>query len=424
MATGLLNHLQTVFTPSAVSELARVLGENTTATQKALDGLIPTITSGVINRASDEKGASTLYNLLKTTPFDTDPSMGQLVETSNHRQKAAESGNALLRQLYDERVQELAAATAQHSGVGLGSASSLTGLVMSVLMGFLHQQVTTRNLSQAQLAALLNDEANGVRGLVPAALAGLLGWFIGTSRPVAQGTVTTAIPAPAPIQARQEDDTKAAGFPWLRWLLIGLGLLLLLFLLMRSCNRDTEKTTATTTAPNESAVVATDTVASDLDGNELAKSGPEVRVGVDLPGGRKLSVAEHSFNYSLAQYLATKGSTAPKLFTFDNLTFETDSARITAQAQANVDDLIQIMQAYPNLAIRIEGNTDSTGDDAINDPLSAQRAQAVKNALVKAGIQASRVTTRELGDTKPVASNQTEAGRQKNRRIDVVVTKL
>lgn len=414
MSTVLLNHLQSVFTPSAVSDLARVLGENTTVTQKALDGLIPTVTSGVINRASTDAGATTLYNLLKTTPFDTDPTMGQLVETSNHRQKASESGNALLKQLYDERVQELASTTAQYSGVGMGSAISLTGLVMSVLMGFLHKQVTTRNLSQAQLAAFLTDEASSVRGLIPAALAGLLGWFTGgTSRPV-----TTAIPASVPVQTGRDEDTKAAGFPWLRWLLIGLGLLLLLFLLMRSCNRDTGKTA--TTAPNEPATAATDTVASDLDGNELA----EVRVGVDLPGGRKLSVAEHSFNYSLAQYLATKGSTAPKLFTFDNLTFETDSARITAQAQTNVDDLIQIMQAYPNLAIRIEGNTDSTGDDAINDPLSAQRAQAVKDALVKAGIQASRVTTRELGDTKPVATNQTEAGRQKNRRIDIVVTKL
>lgn len=422
MATGLLNHLQSVFTPSAVSELARVLGENTTATQKAIDGLIPTITSGVVNQASTTPGATTLYNLLRSTPFDTDPTMGQLVETSNHRQKAAESGNDLLKQLYGERVQELAPATAQYSGISLGSASSLTGLVMSVLMGFLHQQVTTRNLNQAQLAAFLTDETSSARGLVPAALAGLLGWFIGAGRPVAPGPVTTAIPASAPIPTRREDDAKAAGFPWLRWLLIGLGLLLLLFLLMRSCNRDTEKTTTTTS--NEPAVAATDTVASDLDGNELAKSGPEVRVGVDLPGGRKLSVAEHSFNYSLAQYLATKGSKTPKIFTFDNLTFETDSARITAQAQQNVDDLIQIMQAYPNLAIRIEGNTDSTGDDAINDPLSAQRAQAVKDALVKAGIQASRVTTRELGDTKPVASNQTEAGRQKNRRIDVVVTKL
>ena len=149
-----------------------------------------------------------------------------------------------------------------------------------------------------------------------------------------------------------------------------------------------------------------------------------MRVGVNLPGGRKLNLVEKSFTYSLAQFLATKGGQEPKVFTFDNLTFETDSARIADQARPNVDDLIQIMQAYPNLSIRIEGNTDSTGDDAINDPLSGERAEAVKQALLAGGIAASRVTTRELGDTKPVASNQTSAGRQKNRRIDVVITKL
>ena len=160
-------------------------------------------------------------------------------------------------------------------------------------------------------------------------------------------------------------------------------------------------------------------MASESDGNQ-----PAVRVGVDLPGGRKLSVVEHSFTDSLARYLATKGGQTPRVFTFDNLTFETDSARITDRARPHVDELIQIMQAYPSLAIRIEGNTDSTGDDAINDPLSGERAEAVKQALIQGGIAASRVTTRERGDTKPVASNQTPAGRQMNRRIDVVITQL
>jgi outer membrane protein OmpA-like peptidoglycan-associated protein len=89
-----------------------------------------------------------------------------------------------------------------------------------------------------------------------------------------------------------------------------------------------------------------------------------------------------------------------------------------------VDDLIQIMQAYPTLKIRIEGNTDSNGDDAINDPLSGERADRVKQALIQGGIAAGRVSTRERGATKPVASNQTAAGRQKNRRIDVVITQF
>ncbi|MBD2757421.1 OmpA family protein [Spirosoma validum] len=422
MATDLLNHLRAAFTPSAVTDLARVLGEKAEPTQKAMDGLLPAITSGVIHRASDQEGAATLYNLLRSTPLDTDPNVVQLVETNSHRQKAAESGNALLKQLYDERVHRLTDTTAQYSGVSLGSATTLTGLVMSVLMGFLSKQVTTRNLTQPQLVALLAGETDIVRGAIPATLATLLGWFIGTDIPSRPITTTTPTPTRTePVTAVRQDEPKAAAFPWLRWVLIGLGLLLLFFFLTRMCGREKTETTTSSDSTTSSTGVATDTLASDLNGNE---AGPEVRVGVDLPGGRKLNVAENSFNYALAQFLSTKGGQLPKVFTFDNLTFETGSARITAAAQANVDDLIQIMQAYPNLQIRIEGNTDSTGDDAINDPLSADRAEAVKDALVKAGIQASRIATRERGDSKPVASNETEAGRAKNRRIDIIVTKL
>ena len=442
MANTLLDHLQSVFTPAAASDLARTLGENPAATQKALDGLLPAVTGGVIHRAQDNEGASTLYRLLKSTPFDTDPSMAQLVQTSEHRQKAADSGNDLLKQLYDERSHRVAESAAQYSGVSPKSATTLTGLVMSVLMGFLHKQVSTRNLTEPQLATMLRGEGDTVRGAVPAALAGLVGWFIGndTSRPVTTTTTTTVRPEPVttvPLRrTERDDDAKAAAFPWLRWLLIGLGLLGLFLLLTRMCNREETTTTTTTTETTDGpAVVAADTVASDLNGNEPATGAdsantgagadaPEVRVGVDLPGGRKLNVVENSFNFSLAQFLATKGGQTPKVFTFDNLTFETNSARITAKARPNVDDLIQIMQAYPDMNIRIEGHTDSTGPDDINDPLSAERAEAVKSALTKAGIQAGRITTRERGDSKPVASNQTEAGREKNRRIDVVVTKI
>ena len=362
MANTLLDQLRSDFNPAAVGDLARALNESTAPAQKAIDGLLPAVTSGVINLVSTSEGAATLYRLLQNTPFDTEPTMTQLVETDSHRQKSAESGNRLLNQLFGDRPQRLAESTASYSGVSTASATTMTGLVMSVLMGYLHKLVTTQGLTPAQLAVLLQGESTTARAAIPAALAGLLGWFIGTgtTRPVT--TTTTTIPTSTVVERTEEK----AGTPWWYYLLGLLALLLLLFFLLRSCNRDktvTETTTETTTAAADSST-ATDTVGNVGTG----ANGPEVRVGVDLPGGRKLNVNENSFNYNLAQYLADKSRKPNRVFTFDNLTFDTNSANITTEAKTHVNDLIEIMKAYPDMAIRIEGNTDSTGDDAINDP--------------------------------------------------------
>ena len=212
MTSTLLDHLRSIFTASASSELARVLGEAAAPTQKALDGLMPAITAGVINLASDQQGATKLYQLLKDTPFATDPTITELVGTGDHRQKAAASGNALLKQLFVDQPHRLAESTASYSGVGLGSATTLSGLVMSVLMGFLHQQVTRRNLTQAPLTALLLGESDTVRGAIPAALAGGLGWLIGTSRPAASVPLRTE-PIP-PVRTDDRDRPGGSGYYW------------------------------------------------------------------------------------------------------------------------------------------------------------------------------------------------------------------
>jgi outer membrane protein OmpA-like peptidoglycan-associated protein len=145
---------------------------------------------------------------------------------------------------------------------------------------------------------------------------------------------------------------------------------------------------------------------------------------LSLPGGMKISVPEGSFNYSLHQWLAgTSDTMVPKRFVFDNLNFETGSTKLTPESAPTVESLVVILKAYPNVAVRLEGHTDSTGDADANKKLSLDRAITVREIMITGGIADARIGTDGYGQEKPIAPNETEEGRAKNRRTELVVEK-
>ncbi len=79
------------------------------------------------------------------------------------------------------------------------------------------------------------------------------------------------------------------------------------------------------------------------------------------------------------------------------------------------------MLAHPGLNLEVEGHTDAVGSDAFNQKLSEARADAVREYLVNQGLKSEAVTAKGFGKTQPVASNDTPEGRQRNRRVELVV---
>jgi outer membrane protein OmpA-like peptidoglycan-associated protein len=120
-----------------------------------------------------------------------------------------------------------------------------------------------------------------------------------------------------------------------------------------------------------------------------------------------------------------KGSDAelPKRFVFDHLNFDSASTRLTPDSNQTVNDLASIMKCFPNMTVQLEGHTDNTGDAEANKKLSVDRAEAVKALLVTGGIDGNRIATAGWGDAHPIASNDNEDGKAKNRRTELVVTK-
>jgi len=102
------------------------------------------------------------------------------------------------------------------------------------------------------------------------------------------------------------------------------------------------------------------------------------------------------------------------------LNFDTDKTALRAEAQPVVDEILKLMRADPGLKLTVEGHTDNAGTPAHNQTLSEGRAASVVAALKAKGIAADRIQSRGFGQDKPIASNDTEEGRAKNRRVELV----
>ncbi|NDU85666.1 MAG: OmpA family protein [Ferrovum sp.] len=108
------------------------------------------------------------------------------------------------------------------------------------------------------------------------------------------------------------------------------------------------------------------------------------------------------------------------VITLGDLLFSTDKSTVASGGMRNLQKLDDFLQHYPKYKIQVEGYTDSTGSDSHNQELSEKRANAVRTALLDGGLSNDRVTSQGYGKDFPVASNQTAAGRQMNRRVEIV----
>ena len=103
------------------------------------------------------------------------------------------------------------------------------------------------------------------------------------------------------------------------------------------------------------------------------------------------------------------------------LLFSSESATLNPDSRYNIEKLARILNRYDDTNVVIEGHTDSTGSEAANQMLSERRAEAVSTLLRTYGVSGRRITAIGYGETRPVATNETEAGRRQNRRVEVLI---
>ena len=108
---------------------------------------------------------------------------------------------------------------------------------------------------------------------------------------------------------------------------------------------------------------------------------------------------------------------------YDNLQFEFNKDVIKPSSYPFLDEVVSVLSEQPNWSLKLEGYTDNVGKEDYNLKLSKKRAEAVKKYIESKGIMPSRITAEGFGSSKPIADNKTEAGREKNRRVEFKIVK-
>lgn len=139
--------------------------------------------------------------------------------------------------------------------------------------------------------------------------------------------------------------------------------------------------------------------------------------------GNKMDRQARSISESLPGAKVERVGEGIKLTLGENsVNFDFNKATLTAKAKGNLDKLVPVFKEYPDTNIQIFGHTDSKGADDYNLSLSKQRAESVKNYLSSKGLSSSRFDIVGMGETEPIANNETDAGRAENRRVEFAIT--
>jgi outer membrane protein OmpA-like peptidoglycan-associated protein len=468
MSNNLLELINEHISPDVIATLSGFLGESPKNTTSALSNAIPSILAGLVHKSSDSQGASALFDLLGQGSHDGGI-LDNLVTAfagGEGTSKLLSTGSTLLTSILGNKAEGVANLVANASGMSKTSSNSLLGLLAPMILGVLGKTVNAQGInSAAGLASLLASQSGFLKNFLPAGLSSILGLPA-----LAQTGKSPGMSAPPVL------GEESGGFgKWLPWLLLPVILalgwgLLKYFKLPPLTPPESNTQQATTPATPEQlgpAVTApkvetpatppakvetppapapkveapsapaptVETPATPAPAAEAPKvSAPEVVAPVvekignffekTLSSGFAIKASKDGIENKLIGFLDDKGRAIDKKtwFTMNGILFDTAKASLRPESDVQLKNIAEIMKAFPAVKIKIGGYTDNVGQPKSNVKLSAERANAVKNALVSAGIDAARLAAEGFGSAHPVADNKSEAGRQQNRRIDVQVT--
>jgi OOP family OmpA-OmpF porin len=388
---NLINMVLENLSGDGMRQLSALFGLEPATAERSMAAVVPALLGGAV-KLVEAGGADKLFALVQSAtaggnPLDSTPA---LLGDETARAAVMQQGAATAEVLMGTRAEPVANALAGLLSVQPGTIREMAALASPLVMGSL-ARATAGAPTVSGLSELVTSAKPAIVEALPPGVAGLLdpGW----------ATAAMAAPAAAADTAAPAPPPRAGSGRWLPWVIAGVVGIGLIFGL-RSCQQQSD----TADAGDEAAAL----VAEPLDQT------------VELPRGIIIVVRQGGVVDATRRYLATP-EPAGRRFVFDELMFDTDSNQVLPESQQTIDGIAGVMQAYPDVRIRLLGFTDDSGDPLDNQALSEARARGVKDALVAAGVDPGRIEVEGRGEAEPIASNETDEGRAQNRRVELEV---
>ena len=460
---NLFGELKELLVGEVAIKAANIIGEKEDKVKTAIEGLIPTVVGGLMKRATNETGATTLMNMVKKGKHDETiiEQLDSLLKNKESFVSFTEKGNNIVSMLLPDKKSSIATMISQFAGVRNSSATSLLAMVTPLVMNKLGKLVHHQGLDKVGLANTLLEQKSYLLDETPEALQPKMIDVLGlntfmseeikpiqyaTGSPIKSASITINKPVNnkstelREVSYSDKDYNEDGDMKLPKWLLpavlitvvlAGVGYFAATYNWSRfnsnsntTLEPDTSKMEQVTNAQIDTTNLPKDTVAVAKVDSAISVNVPASKtMGISLPNGQKLDLPEGTFNYKFAKYLTDSSAKVNQTFTFDNLNFESNSPVLLAGSEKTVQDLAKIMTAYSRVQVKLTGYTDNKGDSLQNRRLSAKRALTVRNLLIANGISDIRIDFAGRGSLNPVASNATEAGKSQNRRIEVKVVR-
>jgi OmpA-OmpF porin, OOP family len=433
MSFNILDAVKGHLTPDLISKASSFLGESDSAVGKAISGILPSVLGGLISKStSGSAGADEVFNMAKES--HSSGFLGGIGNIFSDRGGLLNKGTGLLKNIFGHKADGIIDAIAGFAGIKKSSATSLMSMAAPTALSALGKHATDSGLSAGGLMNLLSSQKSSIMNMLPVGLSSLagmlgLGKISDTVSSFSNGSKKTL--SAAGNYAEDTARKAGGGMKWLLPLLLVAGAVFAGWYLWKGCNKKDVTVGGTgvdtTVVINPASTDVNTTIAIPSITLDSVSGLVSYDLGNDieftLPDGVKFMAAERGFESQLLGFIKDGNidtvNKSANWFNMFDVQFKSGGNAYTGKAEAQLKNCGAILKAYPAVKIKLGGYTDNTGSVDANTKISQQRADRVKDDLIKMGATADQIFEAVgYGPQFPVCqANDTKECQARNRRV-------